>query len=65
MLEKAPEERDFKKRICIFTKKFKQRQFLLPACVNQPPYFSVRKTSTPNGLFQTINGLKILMGYTK
>ena len=26
------------------------------ACANEPPGFSVRGTSTPNGLFQTING---------
>ena len=37
-------------------------QFSVPACANQLPGFSVRGTSTPNGLFQTI---KILMGYTK
>ena len=31
----------------------------------QPPSFSVRRTSTPNGFLDTINWLKILMGYTK
>ena len=36
-----------------------------PACANQPPGFSVRGKSTPNGLFQTISWLKILMGHTK
>ena len=40
-------------------------QFYVPVCANQPPGFSVRENSTPNGLFQTINGVKILMGYTK
>ena len=40
-------------------------QFPVPVCKNQPPGFSVRETSTPNGLFETINWLKILMGYTK
>ena len=38
-------------------------QFSVPACANQPPGFSVRGTSTPNGLLQAINWLKILMGY--
>ena len=33
-------------------------QFSIPACANQPPGFSVRGMSTPDGLFQTINGLK-------
>ena len=54
-----------KKRICIFNQKFTLGQFPVPACANQPPGFSVSGTSTPNGLFQTINGLKILLGYTK
>ena len=40
-------------------------KFYVPVCANQPPGFSVRENSTPNGLFQTINGVKILMGYTK
>ena len=40
-------------------------QFSVSACANQPPGFSVKGTSTPNGLFQTITGLKILIGYTK
>ena len=40
-------------------------QFSVPACGNQPPGFSVRGKLTPNGLFQTIGGLKMLMGYTK
>ena len=35
------------------------------ACANQAPDFFVRGTSIPNGLFQTINGLKRLMGYSK
>ena len=33
------------------------------ACANQPSCFSVSGISTPNGLFQTINGLKRLMSY--
>ena len=37
-------------------------KFSVPAWANQPPGFSIRGTSTPNGLFQTI---KMLMGYTK
>ena len=49
-------------RICIFTQKFTLGKFSVPAWANQPHRFSVRGTSTPNGLFQTI---KILMGYTK
>ena len=40
-------------------------QFSVPACANQRPGFSIRGKSTPNGLFEMINGLKILMGYTK
>ena len=32
---------------------------------NQPPGFSVSETSTPDGLFQTINGLKRLVSYSK
>ena len=35
------------------------------ACANQPPGFSASGTSTPNGLFQTINGLKRLVSYSK
>ena len=30
------------------------------ACATQPPVSSVSETSTPDGLFQTINGLKII-----
>ena len=33
----------------------------LSACANQPPGFSLSGTSTPNRLFQTINGLKRLV----
>ena len=62
MWKKHLKKKHFKKRICIFTEKFSLGQFSVPACANQPPGFSVRGTSTPNGLFQTI---KILMGYTK
>ena len=39
--------------------------FSSSACVNQPTSFSVTESSTPNGLFQTINWLKRLMGYSK
>ena len=35
------------------------------ACANEPPGFSVSGASTPNGLFQTINGLKRLVSYSK
>ena len=38
-------------------------QFSVSACANQPTGFSVNGSSTPNGLFQTINELKQLMGY--
>ena len=34
-------------------------------CANEPPGFSVSGASTPNGLFQTINGLKRLVSYSK
>ena len=39
--------------------------FQFSACANQPPGFSVSETLTPNGLFQIINGLKRLRGYSK
>ena len=35
------------------------------ACANEPPGFSVSGASTPSGLFQTINGLKRLVSYSK
>ena len=50
---------------CIFTLKFNLGQFLGSDCANQPPGVSVSRTSNPNGLFQTINGLKRLQGYSK
>ena len=40
-------------------------QFSVSACANQPTVFSVNGSLTPNGLFQTVNGLKQLMGYPK
>ena len=56
---KAPEEdRDFKKRACIFTSNFTLRQFSVSACAVQPIAFSVSRTSTANRLFQTNNWLK-------
>ena len=60
--KKTPERKNFKKRICIFSQKFTLGKFSVLAWSNQLPGFSVRGTSTPNGLFQTI---KKLMGYTK
>ena len=30
----------------------------ISACANEPPGFSVSGVATPNGLFQTVNGLK-------
>ena len=62
MWKKHPKEKNFKKRICIFTQIFTLGKFSVPASANQPPVFSLRGTSTPNGLFQTI---KMLIGYTK
>ena len=62
MWKKHLKEKKFKKRICTFTQKFTLGKLSAPAWANQPPGFSVRGTSTPNGLFQTI---KILIGYTK
>ena len=35
------------------------------ACANEAAGFSVSGASTPNGLFQTINGLKRLVSYSK
>ena len=40
-------------------------QFSDSACANQPAAFAVNGTSAPNWLFQTINGLKRLMGYSE
>ena len=34
-------------------------------CANESPGFSVSGVSTPNGSFQTINGLKRLVSYSK
>ena len=34
--------------------KFTLEQVSVPASANQPPGFSIRGSSTPNGLFQTI-----------
>ena len=61
MWKKHRKEKKIKKRICDFTYKFTLGQFSVPTCANQPLGFSVRRTSTLNGLFQTI---KMLMGYT-
>ena len=62
MWKKHPKEKKNKKRTCIFIQKFTLGKFSVPAWANHAPGFSVRGTSTPNGLFQTI---KKLMGYTK
>ena len=62
MWRKHPKEKKIKKRICIFIQKFPLGKFSVPACANQPPDFSVKRTSAPNRLFQII---KILMGYTR
>ena len=35
------------------------------ACEDEPPGFSASGALTPNGLFQTINGLKRLVNYSK
>ena len=65
-MRKTPEEeRNFKKRTCIFTQNFTLGEFSVSTCADQPPGFSVSGTSTPNGLFQTINRIKILVGYSK
>ena len=62
-MRKTPEEeRNTKKRTCIFTSHFTLGQFSVSACVNKPPGFSGSGTSTLNELFQTINGLKNLNG---
>ena len=62
MWKKHPKEKKIKKRVCIFNQKFTLGKFSVPAWANQPSGFSIRGTSTPTGLFQTI---KMLMGYTK
>ena len=62
-MRKAPGgERNFKKRTCIFTD-FNLGPFPVSACAK--PGFSVSGTSTLSGLFQAINELKRLMGYSK
>ena len=40
-------------------------KFSASACANQPTNFSASKILTQEGIFQTINGLKRLMGYSK
>ena len=40
-------------------------QFWVSACANQSTGFTVIGLSNPNGLFQAINGLKRLTGYSK
>ena len=35
------------------------------ACANQPPCFSVSRTGTPDVFFQTIDGLKRSVSYSK
>ena len=60
--KKHLKKKHFKKRICIYTWKFSLGQFSVPACANQPRGFCVRGKSTPNGLFQTIGGLKNISG---
>ena len=65
-VRKTPEaEGNFKKSICIFTENLALGQFPVSACTNQGTGFSVNGSSTSNGLFQTITGLKRLMGYSK
>ena len=61
----TPEERNFKKSISIFTENLTLVQFSVSACANKPTGFSVNGSPIPNGLFQTINGLKQLIGYSK
>ena len=65
-MRKTPEEeKNSKKRTCIFTQNFTLGQFPVSPRANQPPGFSASGTSTSNGLFQPINGFKRLMGYSK
>ena len=65
MKKKHPKKKNLRKGSASLLKNSLKIHFSVPACANKPPGFSVRRTSTPNGLFQTINGLKILMGHTK
>ena len=53
--EHFKEEKKFKKSFCIFTYNLTLGQFSVPACETEPTCFSVSGSSTPNGLFQTIN----------
>ena len=62
MWKKHPKEKKITEKDLHFYLKFTLGQFSNPTFANQPPGFSVRRTSTPNVLFQTI---KMLIGYTK
>ena len=40
-------------------------QFSVSTSANKPPAISISEISTPNGLLQTTDKLKWLIGYTK
>ena len=59
-MRKTPEEESIRKGPASLLK-ISLWEFSVSACANQPPSYSVSGTSTPNGLSQTINGLKRLV----
>ena len=59
-VRKTPEEESIRKGPASLLK-ISLWEFSVSACANQPPSYSVSGTSTPNGLSQTINGLKRLV----
>ena len=62
-MKKTPEEKTFsEKDLHLYLKSPSDIQFSVHTCANQPPGFSVRGKSTPNGLFQTISWLKNING---
>ena len=65
MRNTSEEEKNFKKRTCIFSLNFTLGQFSVYACANQPPGFSISGTSTQSEIFQTTDGLKRLVSCSK
>ena len=50
MWKKHPKEKKIKKKICILSQKFILGKFSVAAWAKQPPGFTIRGTTTPNGL---------------
>ena len=62
-MRKTPEEESKKGPASLF--KISLWGSSVSPCANESPGFSVSGVSTPNRLFQTINGLKRLVSYSK